>query len=64
MAIEKIGVLLGVSVLVNREDRTVIIAAGSEDHFPPLKFSIDHPYIQGTKIERDARDWLDRGEDQ
>lgn len=22
---------------------------------PPIKFSIEHPYIQGTKLEREAR---------
>jgi hypothetical protein len=52
--IEIIGELLKVQVLINRDDRTVIL--GTE---PPIKFSIDHPYIQGTKLEKDARAVLD-----
>ena len=52
--IEVIGELLKVQVLINRDDRTVIL--GTE---PPIKFSIDHPYIQGTKLEKDARAALD-----
>lgn len=51
---EIIGELLKVKVLINRDDRTVIL--GTE---PPIKFSIDHPYIQGTKLEKDARAALD-----
>ena len=47
---EIIGELKNVKVLIDRESRTVIL--GTE---PPIKFSIDHPYIQGTKLERDAR---------
>jgi hypothetical protein len=50
MRIEVIGNLKNVKVLVNHEDRTVILATE-----PPIKFSIDHPYIQGTKLEREAR---------
>ena len=52
--IEVIGELLKVQVLINRDDRTVIL--GTE---PPIKFSIDHPYIQGTRLEKDARAALD-----
>jgi hypothetical protein len=51
---EIIGELLNVKVLINRDDRTVIL--GTE---PPIKFSIDHPYIQGTKLEKGARAALD-----
>jgi hypothetical protein len=50
MKLEIIGELLNVKVLIDRESRTVIL--GTE---PPIKFSIDHPYIQGTKLEREAR---------
>lgn len=54
---EIIGELLNVKVLVDRATRTVIL--GSE---PPIAFSIDHPYIQGTKLEREARAALDNGQ--
>lgn len=47
---EIIGELKNVKVLIDRDSRSVIL--GTE---PPIKFSIDHPYIQGTKMERDAR---------
>lgn len=47
---EVIGVLHEVPVLIDRESQSVIL--GTE---PPIKFSIDHPYIQGTKLERNAR---------
>lgn len=57
MSIEVIGKLLGAVTMINRDDRTVIIAS---DDFPPIKFSIDHPYLQGTKLEREARAVLDR----
>lgn len=48
--LEIIGELVNVKVLIDRGDRSVIL--GTE---PPIRFSIDHPYIQGTKLERDAR---------
>jgi hypothetical protein len=51
---EIIGELREVKVLIDRDSRTVIL--GTE---PPIKFSIDHPYIQGTKLEREARAALD-----
>lgn len=54
---EIIGELHGTKVLINREDRSVIIA--HDRYMPPIKFSIDHPYIQGTRLERDARRALD-----
>lgn len=47
---EIIGELLKVKVLIDRESRSVILGTD-----PPIKFSIDHPYIQGTKLEREAR---------
>lgn len=47
---EIIGELKNVKVLIDRETQSVIL--GTE---PPIKFSIDHPYIQGTKLEREAR---------
>jgi hypothetical protein len=50
MTPEIIGNLKNVAVLIDRETRTVILATE-----PPIKFSIDHPYIQGTKLEREAR---------
>jgi hypothetical protein len=53
---EIIGELYGAVVMINRSDRTVILA---HKDMPPVKFSIDHPYIQGTKLERDARAALD-----
>ena len=51
-----IGELMGVKVLIDRDDRAVIL--GTE---PPIKCSIDHPYIQGTKLEREARRALGEG---
>ena len=51
---EVIGGLENVAVMIDRDSRTVIL--GTE---PPIKFSIDHPYIQGTKLERQARAALD-----
>lgn len=51
---EIIGELHNVKVLIDRDSRSVIL--GTE---PPIKFSIDHPYIQGTKMEREARAALD-----
>ncbi len=53
--LEIIGELKNVKVLINREDRSVILGTT-----PPIKFSVDHPYIQGTKLERDARQALER----
>jgi hypothetical protein len=50
--ISVIGDLLGAKVLIDSESRCVFIA---HEDMPPIKFSIDHPYIQGTKLERDAR---------
>lgn len=55
MKIEDIGELLGARVMVNHDNQTVIVAA---EDMPPIKFSIDHPYIQGTKIEQRAREAL------
>lgn len=57
MTPEIIGVLKGVAVLIDRETRSVILGTT-----PPIKFSIDHPYIQGTKLERDARRALGQAE--
>lgn len=54
---EIIGELQNVKVLIDRESRTVII--GTE---PAIRFSIDHPYIQGTKLEADARAAMTAGE--
>lgn len=54
---EIIGELLGAKVMIDRESMSVILA---HPDMPPIKFSIDHPYIQGTKIERDARLALER----
>lgn len=55
---EIIGELKNVKVLIERESRSVILATE-----PPIKFSIDHPYIQGTKMERDARRALDAAQE-
>lgn len=52
--VEVIGELQNVKVLIDRETRSVILSTE-----PPIKFSIDHPYIQGTKMEREARAALD-----
>lgn len=49
---EVIGTLKSAMVLIDRETRSVFIA---HEDMPTIKFSIDHPYIQGTKLERDAR---------
>ena len=54
--LEIIGDLHGAHVLISRETRHVYI---SHPYFPPIKFSIDHPYIQGSRLERDARAVLD-----
>jgi hypothetical protein len=56
---EIIGDLHGAKVLIDRATRSVIIAS---DDINPIKFSIDHPLIQGTKLERDARAALSNGE--
>jgi hypothetical protein len=53
---EIIGDLHGVKVLIDRTTRSVYLA---HTYFPPLKFSIDHPDIQGSRLERDARSALD-----
>jgi hypothetical protein len=50
--LEIIGSLMDAKVMIDRSADTVIIA---HPDLPAIKFSIDHPYIQGTKIERDAR---------
>ena len=47
---EIIGTLHKVAVLIDRQSQEIIL--GTQ---PPMKFSVDHPYIQGTKLERDAR---------
>jgi hypothetical protein len=65
--LEIIGDLFNVKVLIDRDTQSVIIA--HDGYMPPIKFSIDHPYIQGTRLERDARRALslvseDRGADQ
>jgi hypothetical protein len=49
---EVIGSLMEVDVLINRDTQSVILA---HPDIPPISFSIDHPYIQGTKLERRAR---------
>jgi hypothetical protein len=53
---EVIGDLHGVNVVVNHETRHVYL---SHSYFPPIKFSIDHPFIQGSRLERDARAAMD-----
>jgi hypothetical protein len=50
--LEIIGDLLGAVVMIDRESRSVFIV---HEGMPPIKISIDHPYIQGTKLEREAR---------
>lgn len=57
---EIIGLLHGAAVLIDRDTQSVMIA---HDNFGTIKFSIDHPHIQGTKLERDARKALDMGND-
>jgi hypothetical protein len=52
MTPEIIGELYGAVVMIDRESRSVVIV---DKKMPPISFSIDHPYIQGTKLERDAR---------
>ena len=54
--IETIGDLKDAAVMVNHDDRTVIL---THPDMPPIKFSIEHPYIQGTKLEAHARAVLD-----
>jgi hypothetical protein len=56
---EVIGELSGAKVLIDRGSQSVII---SHPDMPAIKFSIEHPYIQGTKLERDARAALRQGE--
>jgi hypothetical protein len=56
MRLEVIGDLTGAKVMIDRDDRSVILA---HPDMPPIRFSIDHPYIQGTKLEREARAALD-----
>jgi hypothetical protein len=50
---EIIGTLAGKNVLLDRASQSLII-----DTEQPIKFPIDHPYIQGTKLEREAREAL------
>lgn len=45
---ERIGYLLGFPVMLNRDRRMLAVSLITE-------FSIDHPYIQGTKLEQHAR---------
>lgn len=59
MKLEILGELLVAKVLVDHAAREVILAS---DDMPSIKFGIDHPYIQGTKLERDARAALDRSQ--
>lgn len=54
---EIIGTLAGNNVLLDRESQSVIV-----DTTHPIKFHVDHPYIQGTVIERAAREALARRE--
>lgn len=49
--------LHGTYVMIDREERSVIIV--QDGYMPPIKFSIDHPDIQGSRLERDARLALD-----
>lgn len=56
---EIIGILLTATVLIDKASRSVMLA---HDDFGTIKFSIDHPYIQGTKLERDARKAIDHGQ--
>lgn len=56
--LEIIGDLIGAKVLVDFDSQEVILAG---EDMPSIKFGIDHPYIQGTKLERDARAALLRG---
>ncbi len=55
--LEIIGDLTGARVLVAHDTRSVIIAG---EGLPSITFPIDHPYIQGTRLEKEARDALDR----
>jgi hypothetical protein len=55
--IEPIVELHGTLVMINRESRSVIIV--QDGYMPPIKFHIDHPDIQGSRLERDARLALD-----
>lgn len=48
--LETIGDLSG-KVMIDRAARAIILAV---DGLNPIKFPIDHPLIQGTKLERAA----------
>lgn len=50
--IEIIGDLIGAKVMIDRLTNMVIIA---HPDMPAIKFSIEHPLIQGSKLEREAR---------
>ncbi len=50
--LEFIGYLTDAQVLIDRESNSVIIVSSD---ISPIKFSINHPYIQDTKLERKAR---------
>lgn len=50
---DHIGELFGERVMLDRDSKTIVIEGDV-----PLRFSIDHPYIQGTKIETWARAML------
>lgn len=47
---EIIGTLAGNNVLLDRESQSLII-----DTEQPIRFHVDHPYIQGTLLEKQAR---------
>ena len=52
MKLQLIGDLIGAKVLVDHETQSVIIAG---EDLPSIHFPIDHPYNQGTKLEKEAR---------
>jgi hypothetical protein len=52
---EIIGTLAGKNVTLDRDTKSLVIESER-----PIRFHIDHPYIQGTKLEREARAALRR----
>jgi hypothetical protein len=59
--VEVLGTLKDATVLIDRADNTLIL---SHPDMGSIKFSIDHPYLKGTKLERHARAFLDQPKSQ
>ena len=59
MTMHYVGDMMGARVFADKETRLVRLL---HIEMPPIDFSIDHPHIQGTKLERDVRAFMDAAE--